>query len=530
MGLVAGDEWKNKKIPGLFHQDQVDTTRLYLFGQFGQRASVIKFAKSNANVDWKLEIKSSNTANAAPISEMNEIYSFVQPPQDKNYIYACGYKWEDPTQETYRRAATMKMSTSGYIDFLHLWGTQTNVQNRDTCRAVSYDSSRNEVVYMLETTSSELRPDYSRYSKYSAANSDALIITMSPGGRFIDGFNMNFDTASISFGIGGNSLFVQDQYYVFGGQSWGFKTKYQNQTYDIVTPTLDSYLMKYDPRDGPDCFYSASVSSLDSLSTKYSDSQVAEKISDRYLLKKMNNLFLAYSSRYSGSFDLADTLKYPKMCADKSINMTDGVTYYRGQKEDAYVIGSKSSGASAIGQMDNNGVWMFQNGTNAQGLLGRWDRFDAGGTIFIQTDSQEAEGKRRTILRGCSRFDALSELYLYVNVMKNTYPDFKTEIETSWTLSVGDRFEYKLPELVDDEKNDIPELFIQKMPNQEYPPFLYYENDTQTLIFTPHSIWYQGLTYYFIILVKETNSDTVFYSYYCTVKMSGVKIDPGTVE
>ena len=40
--------------------------------------------------------------------------------------------------------------------------------------------------------------------------------------------------------------------------------------------------------------------------------------------------------------------------------------------------------------------------------------------------------------------------------MKNTYPDFKTEIETSWTLSVGDKFSYTLPSLVDAEKNDVP--------------------------------------------------------------------------
>lgn len=64
------------------------------------------------------------------------------------------------------------------------------------------------------------------------------------------------------------------------------------------------------------------------------------------------------------------------------------------------------------------------------------------------------------------------------------------------------------------------------MPDQEYPPFLAYENDTQTLIFTPHSIWYQGKTYYFRIVVKEKNSDSVSYPYYCTVKISGVKIDP----
>jgi hypothetical protein len=242
-----------------------------MFGQFGQRASVIKFAKNNANVDWKLEIKSSDPNVAAPISEMHEIYSYVQPASDTEWIYGCGYKWEDPTKETYRRAVTMKMSTSGSVQYLHVWGTLTNVLNRDTCRAVSYDPIRSEVVFMLETTSAELRPDYSRYSKYSAENADGLIVTMSPGGRFIDGFNINFDTASISFGIGGNSFFIQDNYYVFGGQSWGFKTNVQNSTYDIVTPTLDSYLMKYDPRDNPDCFYTATLSGseLTSLSTKY---------------------------------------------------------------------------------------------------------------------------------------------------------------------------------------------------------------------------------------------------------------------
>ena len=70
------------------------------------------------------------------------------------------------------------------------------------------------------------------------------------------------------------------------------------------------------------------------------------------------------------------------------------------------------------------------------------------------------------------------ELYLYVNVMKNTYPDFVKEITTSWTLTVGDNFQYQLPQLVDAEGNDQPEMFIQSMVNQPYPPFLYYDNDT----------------------------------------------------
>jgi hypothetical protein len=178
--------------------------------------------------------------------------------------------------------------------------------------------------------------------------------------------------------------------------------------------------------------------------------------------------------------------------------------------------------------MDNGQTFLFENGTLATGLIGRWDAQYAGGTIFIHTDSQEAEGKRRTILRGCSNFDDLLELYLYVNVIKNTYPDFVTEIETSWTLSVGQVLEYKLPALKDDEGNDEPELYIANMTSQPFPPFLFFNNDTNTLKFTPHSIWYQGMTYYFIIIVKEKHSDSVFYPYYCTVKMSGAKVNPET--
>jgi len=86
---------------------------MYLFGQFTQRGMVMKFAKNNMNLDWKLEIKDATGADA-PKSEMNEIYSYVQPINDE-WIYACGYKWEDPTAETYRKAALMKLSTDGQI-------------------------------------------------------------------------------------------------------------------------------------------------------------------------------------------------------------------------------------------------------------------------------------------------------------------------------------------------------------------------------------------------------------------------------
>jgi len=110
--------------------------------------------------------------------------------------------------------------------------------------------------------------------------------------------------------------------------------------------------------------------------------------------------------------------------------------------------------------------------------------------------------------------------------MNNNYPDFVTDVETTWTLNVDDVYEYKLPALKDPEGNDEPEVYVNFMPNQDYPPFLFFDNNTNTLIFRPDSIWYTGLSFYFTIVVKEKNSDTVLYPHYCTVKIAGEPIDP----
>jgi len=53
-----------------------------------------------------------------------------------------------------------------------------------------------------------------------------------------------------------------------------------------------------------------------------------------------------------------------------------------------------------------------------------------------------------------------------------------------------------------------------------------YENDTNTLIFRPIDEYLAGHTYYFTIVVRETNSDTVSYPYYCTIKMNGEIREP----
>lgn len=186
-------------------------------------------------------------------------------------------------------------------------------------------------------------------------------------------------------------------------------------------------------------------------------------------------------------------MKYPRMCASASINMTGGndaggVQYYRGQYETAYQIGRESNASAVLGRMDSGVTWMFQNGTEAEGLIGRFDRNRE--TIWVKTESEDAIGTSRTLLRGCSRFGRLFEIYLYIEVLSNTYPDFVTEIETSWTLSVNEVFGYTLPALKDKEGNDEPVVYIRAMDNQPYPPFLSYNNYSQELTFRPDSVWY----------------------------------------
>ena len=258
-------------------------------------------------------------------------------------------------------------------------------------------------------------------------------------------------------------------------------------------------------------------SSLDQWVTRFTNSSARQ-------FRGMRQ-FIAYNSRYSGSFDLLDTMK-GRMCASASVNLTDGLLYYKGQKENAYYIGQESSSAEILNRMDKGHTWLFQNGSAINRNFGRFDRYVQSGTVFVYTNSEDAVGAQRTIIRGCSNFNELLELYLYVNVLENNYPDFVKEIEVSWTLPVGDVVSYKLPELADKEGNDVPEVYIRAMPNQPYPPFLSYENQSRTLRFEPDSVWYQGNTYHFSIVVKETNSDVILYPYYCAVKVLGQKIDP----
>jgi len=239
--------------PAMLHQDPADRSRMYLLGRFADRASVIKFSKNSMNIDWKLqigsaELKAAGLAQEYPLSDMNEIYSFVQPPRS-NKIFACGFKYIDQlTNPDARLASVFKMDDQGDVSYVYVFGNRAKTsKGKDICRAIDYDPDNREIVMMLEVTTPELRPDYYLYSRYSAKNKDILIVTMNDDGRLQEAYNINMGKAGISLYVGGHSLVIRDGHYIFGGYSWGYKTRYQNSTFDVAAPDYDTYVFKYNP-------------------------------------------------------------------------------------------------------------------------------------------------------------------------------------------------------------------------------------------------------------------------------------------
>lgn len=85
--------------------------------------------------------------------------------------------------------------------------------------------------------------------------------------------------------------------------------------------------------------------------------------------------------------------------------------------------------------------------------------------MHIQTDDEDMIGVQRTIIRQCDNLDRLTELNLYIEVMSNSYPDFLAEPVTAFTVAVNDTVRYQLPELIDPEGNDEPEIFLSTIEN-----------------------------------------------------------------
>lgn len=86
--------------------------------------------------------------------------------------------------------------------------------------------------------------------------------------------------------------------------------------------------------------------------------------------------------------------------------------------------------------------------------------------------------------------------------------------------------------MIDPERNDEPEVVINSMEGKEdmFPQFLTFDFATNTISLAPTKLRDQGRTFYFIITVKERNSNSVKYPFYATVRVEDQGWDEQTIE
>ena len=146
--------------------------------------------------------------------------------------------------------------------------------------------------------------------------------------------------------------------------------------------------------------------------------------------------------------------------------------------------------------------WNLEDGTSAAGQLGRIEKSEDEVIFYVKADGESQVGNHRTVLRSCIA-NNLYELYFNIDVKNNNSPYFEEDIETTFRLSVGRPFEYRLPPVGDKEGNDYIEVLVKARDDKEYPKFLTFDRSTNTLIFRPENEMDKGKVFGFQVIVKE---------------------------
>jgi hypothetical protein len=148
--------------------------------------------------------------------------------------------------------------------------------------------------------------------------------------------------------------------------------------------------------------------------------------------------------------------------------------------------------------MDNGKVWIFENGTEAKGKIGT---YTGGQDIVVKTKPNDMIYK--TIVRGCSNFNELLELYLYVNASTTKPSFFESDPTTSWTLDMNKVVQYRIPYLADQGAAWNPGVHLRPKNGGLWPPFITYLNETRIIQFFPNSFWFKGNTYSLELVVTN---------------------------
>jgi hypothetical protein len=127
---------------------------MYLTGRMYGRASIMRFYKNSARLDWYLKFE-----------ELTYIRAWAQVPLDR-HVYACG-EWETTDaeadiDEAETKAAVMRLRNDGTVLWYSTFSgtnpeTGNSKANMDRCFGLSYDHNNNEVSILLQSKATELR-------------------------------------------------------------------------------------------------------------------------------------------------------------------------------------------------------------------------------------------------------------------------------------------------------------------------------------------------------------------------------------
>jgi hypothetical protein len=108
-----------------------------------------------------------------------------------------------------------------------------------------------------------------------------------------------------------------------------------------------------------------------------------------------------------------------------------------------YKIGQDAMAVSAreydfepiLNKMDRGQHWMFYDGKNAEGTLGRFDELAGGGSFMLQTNDKSFKaGKQPTALMACNSRDNLLSILFKPSFVESTLPKFKTKMTSKFSL------------------------------------------------------------------------------------------------
>ena len=200
------------------------------------------------------------------------------------------------------------------------------------------------------------------------------------------------------------------------------------------------------------------------------------------IIKQATNSYAInrFETYYNGP--LASNIHWPKPCAYKGTVLTP-VTYFRGQGQEDYSVWQDNDSADVLAGMGADSEFLLINGKSAD-KLGRFIYSDY--RIHFKGDTTDTVGNYTTIIRDCNAFGKLLELSLEIDVLPNAAPQFVKQPKVSWLMELMANETYQLPKAYDPDQNALGiDVYLKASSDfpDMYPPFLIFDNETNTLWF-----------------------------------------------